>query len=266
VVSPDRIGPAGRFLRRSSLDELPQLWNVLRGQMSLVGPRPEQQHLARRFARTYPGYTERLRVPAGVTGLAQVHDLRGATPIEDRVCFDNFYIEHWSLWQDIKILARPGGGLTDVGRQSALAGALRTPYAIDPLGEPGASIQDRPIENDDDQARWLNEALTQLPEPSVHLLGDSYLRRHRLVRRFEAPPQESPNLADPGANHARQCDAVYEIQTSPSTTRKPNSLLTSSWKVQWSSRWSRGAGRANSSRNDSGSPATGVSVPSTLSA
>ena len=106
VISPDRLGPVGRFLRRSSLDELPQLWNVLRGQMSLVGPRPEQSHFARRFASDYRGYRQRLRVPAGVTGLAQVQDLRGAGPIDDRVCFDNFYIEHWSLWQDVKILVR----------------------------------------------------------------------------------------------------------------------------------------------------------------
>jgi lipopolysaccharide/colanic/teichoic acid biosynthesis glycosyltransferase len=106
AVSADRVGPVGRFLRRSSLDELPQLWNVLCGQMSLVGPRPEQSHYVRQFVREYPRYQERLRVPAGVTGLAQVHDLRGATPIEDRVCFDNFYIEHWSLWQDFKILIR----------------------------------------------------------------------------------------------------------------------------------------------------------------
>jgi exopolysaccharide biosynthesis polyprenyl glycosylphosphotransferase len=105
-ITPDRIGPVGRFLRRSSLDELPQLWNVLRGQMSLVGPRPEQCHYAEQFAATYPRYRERLRVPAGVTGLAQVHDLRGATPIEDRVCLDNYYIEHWSLWHDIKIMIR----------------------------------------------------------------------------------------------------------------------------------------------------------------
>lgn len=106
VVDAARVGPVGRFLRRSSLDELPQLWNVLRGQMSLVGPRPEQLDYTRQFAEQHPRYRGRLRVPAGVTGLAQVHDLRGDTPIEDRVCFDNFYIEHWSLWQDIKILVR----------------------------------------------------------------------------------------------------------------------------------------------------------------
>jgi exopolysaccharide biosynthesis polyprenyl glycosylphosphotransferase len=104
VVEPDQVGPVGRLLRRSSLDELPQLWNVLRGQMSLVGPRPEQPHYARQFSSRYPGYEDRLRVPAGVTGLAQVHDLRGATCMEDRVCFDNFYIEHWSFWRDVKIL------------------------------------------------------------------------------------------------------------------------------------------------------------------
>lgn len=105
-VSAERVGPVGRFLRRSSLDELPQLWNILRGQMSLVGPRPEVPEYVREFAREYPQYEERLRVPAGLTGLAQVHDLRGATPIEDRVSIDNFYIEHWSLWRDVKILVR----------------------------------------------------------------------------------------------------------------------------------------------------------------
>jgi exopolysaccharide biosynthesis polyprenyl glycosylphosphotransferase len=105
-VKADRVGLVGRFLRRSSLDELPQLWNVLRGQMSLVGPRPEQPPYVEQFGRTYPRYRERLRVPAGVTGLAQVLDLRGPTPIDDRVAFDNFYIEHWSVWQDVKILVR----------------------------------------------------------------------------------------------------------------------------------------------------------------
>ena len=106
VVGEDRMGPIGAFLRRSSLDELPQLWNVMRGHMSLVGPRPEQPTYVAQFARRHHRYHARLRVPAGVTGWAQIHDLRGDTSIEDRVRFDNYYIEHWSLWQDIKIIAR----------------------------------------------------------------------------------------------------------------------------------------------------------------
>jgi exopolysaccharide biosynthesis polyprenyl glycosylphosphotransferase len=101
-----RLGNVGRFLRRTSLDELPQLWNVLTGEMSLVGPRPERPHFADQFARTVPRYTSRHRVPAGLTGWAQVHGLRGDTSIEDRAMFDNTYVENWSLWGDIKIMLR----------------------------------------------------------------------------------------------------------------------------------------------------------------
>ncbi|MFE5583778.1 sugar transferase [Kitasatospora sp. NPDC056531] len=106
-ISQDhRMGAVGRLLRKSSLDELPQLWNVLRGDMSLIGPRPERPYFVMRFSQAYPEYADRHRVPVGLTGLAQVNGLRGDTSIEDRARFDNRYIESWSLWQDVKILCR----------------------------------------------------------------------------------------------------------------------------------------------------------------
>ncbi|WP_042413654.1 sugar transferase [Streptacidiphilus anmyonensis] len=106
IADDQRLGPVGRFLRRASLDELPQLWNVLRGEMSLVGPRPERPYFVMRFTQAYPRYRERHRVPVGLTGFAQVNGLRGDTSIEDRARFDNYYIDSWSLWQDVKILLR----------------------------------------------------------------------------------------------------------------------------------------------------------------
>lgn len=96
----------GRFLRATSLDELPQLANVLRGDMSLVGPRPERTHFARQFAEADNTYGQRHRVRTGLTGLAQIKGLRGDTSIEDRARFDNAYIERWSLASDLKILLR----------------------------------------------------------------------------------------------------------------------------------------------------------------
>ncbi|MCU1692191.1 MAG: exopolysaccharide biosynthesis polyprenyl glycosylphosphotransferase [Frankiales bacterium] len=106
VQHDDRLGPVGKRLRATSLDELPQLWNVLRGDMSLVGPRPERPHFVSSFAQTYPRYAARHRVPAGLTGWAQVHGLRGDTSIAERARFDNYYIENWSLWLDVKIVLR----------------------------------------------------------------------------------------------------------------------------------------------------------------
>ncbi|GGV56858.1 transferase [Streptomyces griseoloalbus] len=100
-----------RMLRRTSLDELLQLWNVLRGDMSLVGPRPERPYFVTQFSQTYPGYAARHRMRTGITGLAQVHGLRGDTSIEDRCRFDNAYIDDWSLWQDICILLRTAATL-----------------------------------------------------------------------------------------------------------------------------------------------------------
>jgi exopolysaccharide biosynthesis polyprenyl glycosylphosphotransferase len=100
-----------RMLRRTSLDELLQLWNVLRGDMSLVGPRPERPYFVAQFSQTYPGYAARHRMRVGITGLAQVHGLRGDTSIEDRSRFDNAYIDNWSLWQDVCILLRTAATL-----------------------------------------------------------------------------------------------------------------------------------------------------------
>jgi exopolysaccharide biosynthesis polyprenyl glycosylphosphotransferase len=99
-----RISTVGRFLRASSLDEVPQLWNVLRGDMSLVGPRPERPTFVERFSHEHERYWARHRVPVGLTGLAQVNGLRGDTSIADRALFDNYYIANWSLWLDVKIV------------------------------------------------------------------------------------------------------------------------------------------------------------------
>ncbi|QNE74211.1 exopolysaccharide biosynthesis polyprenyl glycosylphosphotransferase [Streptomyces finlayi] len=111
-VSADRnMSRVGRLLRRTSLDELPQLWNVVRGDMSLVGPRPERPYFVEQFGRVHTGYGARHRMPVGITGLAQVHGLRGDTSIEDRARFDNRYIETWSLWQDVCLLVRTAGSL-----------------------------------------------------------------------------------------------------------------------------------------------------------
>lgn len=106
VAGGDELGRVGAFIRRYSLDEIPQLLNVLLGDMSLVGPRPERPHYVRRFTEEVRGYGHRHRVPVGLTGLAAVEGLRGDTSISERAYFDNLYIENWSLWLDIKILAR----------------------------------------------------------------------------------------------------------------------------------------------------------------
>jgi exopolysaccharide biosynthesis polyprenyl glycosylphosphotransferase len=101
----------GEFARRTCLDELPQLWNVLVGDMSLVGPRPEEVAYAQQFSETVPGYRHRHRSPVGLTGWAQVNGLRGQTSIAERARFDNHYIEHWSLWRDVVIVIRTVGEL-----------------------------------------------------------------------------------------------------------------------------------------------------------
>jgi exopolysaccharide biosynthesis polyprenyl glycosylphosphotransferase len=122
VVSAEALGPGGvegddrrtrvgTFLRRSSLDELPQLINVLRGEMSLVGPRPERPEYVSEFQQTVYRYGDRHRVKSGITGWAQIHGLRGRTSLADRAEWDNFYIENFSLWLDLKIALRTVGAV-----------------------------------------------------------------------------------------------------------------------------------------------------------
>ncbi len=105
VEGDDRRTPIGRFLRRSSLDELPQLFNVLRGEMSIIGPRPERPEFVELFNQDINRYDDRHRVKSGITGWAQVHGLRGQTSLAERVEWDNYYIAHWSLGLDLRILA-----------------------------------------------------------------------------------------------------------------------------------------------------------------
>jgi exopolysaccharide biosynthesis polyprenyl glycosylphosphotransferase len=104
VEGVNRITRLGEILRGTNIDELPQLLNVLRGEMSLVGPRPERPEYVARFGEDVYRYSERHRVKAGITGWAQIHGLRGRTSIADRAEWDNFYIENFSLWLDLKIV------------------------------------------------------------------------------------------------------------------------------------------------------------------
>ena len=94
----------GKILRRTSFDELPQFWNVLKGEMSIVGPRPERPEFIVDFRQKFPQYNLRHKMKAGITGWAQINGLRGNTSWEKRLEYDMYYIEHWSLWLDIKIM------------------------------------------------------------------------------------------------------------------------------------------------------------------
>jgi exopolysaccharide biosynthesis polyprenyl glycosylphosphotransferase len=111
-AAPEPLGPldrrtrVGALLRKFSLDEVPQLWNVVRGDMSLIGPRPERDHYVERFEDAIYRYPDRHRVKSGLTGWAQVNGLRGETSLADRIEWDNFYIENWSFWLDLKILVK----------------------------------------------------------------------------------------------------------------------------------------------------------------
>jgi lipopolysaccharide/colanic/teichoic acid biosynthesis glycosyltransferase len=149
-VPPGECSRLGRFLRATHLDELPQLINVIRGDMSLAGPRPERPYFAERFGRDVPGYAGRTRMRAGLSGWAQVHGLTGDTSIAERARFDNYYIEYWSPWLDLVILARtlaaaiprparatpPGNNTPPALPAPAPAPAPATPAAVSVLPAP----------------------------------------------------------------------------------------------------------------------------------
>jgi exopolysaccharide biosynthesis polyprenyl glycosylphosphotransferase len=106
VQNDPRVTRIGKWMRKSNWDEIPNLINVLLGQMSLVGPRPEQPYYVQKFREQIPRYMERHREKAGMTGWAQVNGFRGDTSVEDRTKYDLYYVENWSLWFDIKIIIR----------------------------------------------------------------------------------------------------------------------------------------------------------------
>lgn len=103
-ANDSRCTTLGKIMRRTSIDEIPQLINVLKGEMSLVGPRPERPVFVKQFNNRIPSYMLRHKVKAGMTGWAQIHGLRGNTSLEKRIKYDIYYIENWSFWLDIKIL------------------------------------------------------------------------------------------------------------------------------------------------------------------
>ncbi|MCP4962395.1 MAG: sugar transferase [Actinomycetia bacterium] len=119
-ASEAQLTSIGRFLRWSSIDELPQIWNIFRGDMSLVGPRPERPVFVDEFSASVPGYVHRHRLPVGLTGLAQVRGLRGDTPMDERVKMDNLYIDQWSFFRDLRLI---GQTVWAILRQGAYAEA-----------------------------------------------------------------------------------------------------------------------------------------------
>jgi lipopolysaccharide/colanic/teichoic acid biosynthesis glycosyltransferase len=104
IKGDDRRTRIGSFMRQWSIDELPQLWNVLKGEMSIIGPRPERPTFVHEFKHKIPDYMLRHKVKAGITGWAQVHGWRGNTSIRKRIQYDLYYIQNWSLTLDLKIL------------------------------------------------------------------------------------------------------------------------------------------------------------------
>jgi Undecaprenyl-phosphate glucose phosphotransferase len=111
TANDPRCTPVGRFLRKTSLDELPQFFNVLKGEMSVVGPRPERPHFVKKFLEEISHYDTRHRLKVGITGWAQVNGWRGDTSIAKRFEYDVYYLQNWSFWLDLRIVCRTASSL-----------------------------------------------------------------------------------------------------------------------------------------------------------
>jgi exopolysaccharide biosynthesis polyprenyl glycosylphosphotransferase len=199
VLRDERLTPIGRVLRQTHLDELPQLINVLRGDMSLVGPRPERPYFAELFSAEIPGYGDRHRVPVGITGWAQVHGLNGDTSIEERVRFDNRYIESWSLWRDLVILARTGAAVLTGLRldEGEPVGTEPTPEAApDVIDLRLVEVDLRAIENENGGESKVDVESGGTPSASENGTGTAGNGRHkngngRARRSTDGPARQS---------------------------------------------------------------------------
>ncbi len=136
-----RITAVGRILRRTAIDELPQLWTVIRGDMSLVGPRPERPAFVEQFASEHPRYADRLRMKAGLTGLSQIAGLRGDTSIAERAKYDNLYIDQWSFSGDLVILLRTAVAIVREGTYAQAHRELEAVITLDTTESPEIDVR-----------------------------------------------------------------------------------------------------------------------------
>ena len=224
-----RRTPFGALLRKTSLDELPQLWNVLRGDMSLVGPRPELPRFVERFKETVPLYMVKHQVKPGLTGWAQVNGYRGDTSIEKRIELDLWYIDNWSLWLDLKILLMTPGALIN-DEQAAdipewdvkVVVAAHKPYWMpsDPLYVPvrvgAAGGEDFGFARDDtgDNISPRNPHYCELTglywawkNLDCEYLGLAHYRRHFTIRRGSSDRKDALTL-DQARRLLTQTDAL----------------------------------------------------------
>ncbi len=187
-----RATPLGAFLRRSSLDELPQLLNVLKGDMSLVGPRPERPAFVEKFRHQIPGYMQKHLVKGGITGWAQVNDLRGDTDLTRRIEYDLYYIDNWSL------LVRPAHSLPDPLAHPEEPQRALNPGRCHPSARPAPWLRDRCARGAGDRRSsvvllaYLAFAVPASWFPSVACQAMERARHHAAARSRQHRQQRAP--------------------------------------------------------------------------